>query len=218
MKEDDYLTNIPELVNQFGFCKTLIVRKEIIHIKHIFTEIFVRKTIDIQKYLNLLDISLFEYIEIMTNRIRKIHNFSRNYDNDCNKIVKSRRGDFFNFIDLTSGLKRTIVLDFDGVITKNKFKELYNICCEREEVQICSANPTITFDWFEKYSMNKPNQIHSMKGKVKKIKRLIEIQKKYDFMFYIDDEIEYLEYAWIFGIQTFHWNENKIKYFTMKTK
>ena len=55
-------------------------------------------------------------------------------------------------------------------------------------------------------------------GKVKKIKRLIELQKKYDYVFYVDNEIEYLEYAWLFGLQTYHWNGNEIKYFSMKSK
>ena len=50
-----YLTDIPQYVEKYGFCKTLAVRREVIHIKHIFTELFVRKTIDIQKFLNKID-------------------------------------------------------------------------------------------------------------------------------------------------------------------
>ena len=38
-----YLTDIPQDVEKYGFCKTLAVRREVIHIKHIFTEVFVRK-------------------------------------------------------------------------------------------------------------------------------------------------------------------------------
>lgn len=218
MSEDNYLTNIPDSVNAFGFCKTLAVRREVIHIKHIFTEVFTRKTIDTEKYLSKLDITLFEYMEIMTNRIRKVHYFSRLYDNNCNDIVKKDRDRFFPTMELLEGLNKLIVLDFDGVTTANKFKELYELCCERENVQICSANPIVNYEWFDKHNMTRPNSINAMKGKLKKIRRLVELQKKYDYVFYVDNEIEYLEYAWLFGLQTYHWNGNEIKYFSMKSK
>jgi hypothetical protein len=218
MSEGNYLTNIPESVNDYGFCKTLAVRREVIHIKHIFTEVFVRKTIDIEKYLNKLDISLFEYMKIMTNRIRNVHYFSRLYDNNCNDIVKKDRDRFFPTLKLLDGLNNLIALDFDGVTTENKFKELYELCCDRENVQICTANPTVTNDWFDKSDMTRPVKINAMKGKIKKIKRLIELQKKYDYVFYVDNEIEYLEYAWLFGLQTYHWSGTEIKYFSMKSK
>lgn len=218
MSEGNYLTNIPDNVNTFGFCKTLAVRREVIHIKHIFTEVFTRKTIDIEKYLNKLNITLFEYMEIMTNRIRKVHYFSRLYDQNCNDIVKKDRDRFFPTMELLQGLSILIVLDFDGVTTANKFKELYELCCERENVQICTANPTVNNEWFDNHKMTRPNNINAMKGKVKKIKRLIELQKKYDYVFYVDNEIEYLEYAWLFGLQTYHWNGTEIKYFSLKSK
>lgn len=44
--EESYLTNIPEDVSKYGINKVLLVRHEIIHIKHILTEIFVRKSIN----------------------------------------------------------------------------------------------------------------------------------------------------------------------------
>jgi len=111
-----YLTNIPELNVTLGFPKVLAVRREIIHIKHIFTEIFVRKSVDIEKLLSEVGWSLFRYMEFMTNRMRKIHHFSREYNQDLNTIVKHTRDRFFPTIDLYQGLKVAIVLDFDGVI------------------------------------------------------------------------------------------------------
>lgn len=57
-----------------------------------------------------------------------------------------------------------------------------------------------------------------MKGKVKKINRLLHLHKKYDYIFYVDNEKEYLEYAWIFGIKTFHFINGKIVNFSMNTK
>ena len=219
LREKSYLTNIPQSANNYGISKVLAVRHEIIHIKHVFTEVFVRKSIDIQKYLDTLKISLFHYIEIMTNRMRKVHNFSRRYTVHCpDHIVKSDRYRFFPNIELVNGLNVTIVLDFDGVVTDNKFNKLYNKCIEVGKVQICSANPTITEEWFKKRGLPKPFKINSMKGKIAKIKRLIEIQKKYDYVFFVDNEIKYLEYAWLFGLQTYHWDGKQIKQFTLNTK
>jgi len=108
-----YLTNIPQDVEEYGFCKTLLVRREVIHIKHILTEVFDRQSIDINKYINKLDISLFDYMKIMTNRLRDVHHFSRNYTNDINEIVKSSRDRFFPTLNLYQCLNNVIILDFD---------------------------------------------------------------------------------------------------------
>ena len=216
--EDYYLNDIPAIVEKHGFCKVLAVRKEIIHLKHIMTEIFVRKTIDINKMLHKINMNMFDYMEYITNRTRKIHHFPRLYKKDCNIIVKDDKRDFFISANISEGLDICIVLDFDGVVTKKNFEKLYRVCVDKYRVQICSANPNITNDWFEKRNLPIPYKINSMKGKEKKIKMLKEIQKKYDKIFFVDNEIEYLEYAWIFGIQTYYWTEGKIKYFSMKTK
>lgn len=218
-REDSYLTNIPSSANNFGVSKVLAVRSEIIHIKHILTEIFVRRSVDIEKYLDTLKLSLFDYMEIMTNRMRLVHKFSRSYTVHCpDDIVKSERNKFFPTIELLNGLDVAIVLDFDGVTTDKSFGKLYEKCIDTANVHICSANPTITEDWFDKRGLTKPFKIHSMKGKVKKIKRLIELQKKHDYLFFVDNETKYLEYAWLFGLQTFHWDGRNIKYFSMNTK
>lgn len=216
--QNKYLTDIPDMVSDYGFCKTLMVRREIIHIKHIFTEIFVRKTINIDFWLERVGMNLFDYMEVMTNIMRKIHRYSREYKNDCNRIVKEDNDRFFPSIELSKGLNNIIVLDFDGVVTENSFKELYELCCQRGIVHICSANPTITEEWFVKRGLTLPDKINSLKGKIRKMKMLIEYQKTYDNVFYIDNEEEYLKFAWIFGINTYHWDNNKIKYFTLSTK
>lgn len=46
--ENNYLTDIPQEYEEKGFAKVLLVRHEIIHLKHILTEIFVRKTINVR--------------------------------------------------------------------------------------------------------------------------------------------------------------------------
>ena len=219
INENNYLTNIPQNTEEYGFCKVLNVRHEVIHWKHIFTEIFVRNTIDIYKYLLYLNMDLYQYIFYYTNQLRKIHHFTRLYTNNINDIVKSERSSFFKLIDLLKGNNNTIILDFDGVCTNTFFKNnLYKLCIERCNVIICTANPNVTNDWFIKNNLTIPHKIHSCRGKKSKIKRLIELNKKYDYCFYIDNEQEYLEYAWIFGLKTFIYKNNKITHFTMKTQ
>ena len=218
MNEEMYLTGIPQEMEEHGLCKTLLVRNEVINIKHIFTEIFIRKSISIACVLKKFDISLIEYIEYITNRLRRIHKLSRQYKADMDTIVKSDRKAFFPTLWLYNGLKNVIVLDFDGVCTSNNFRELYELCIARCEVVICSANPTVTEGWFEKRGMSLPAKIYACKGKTAEFKKLLEIQKKYDNCFYIDNEAEYLAPAWCIGIKTFIWKNNKIKHFSMHTK
>lgn len=213
-----YLTNIPQEIEEYGFSKVLAVRYNTIHIKHILTEIFVRKTINIEEYLNIIDMDLFQYMEYMTNRIRRIYNFSRNYKNSLNDIVKHSRKQFFPTLELYNGLKNCIVLDFDGVVTSSKFYDLYKLCLQRSNTFICSANPTISEDWFTKRNLDLPEKIYSMKGKIKKIKQLLEIGKKYDHVFYVDDEEKYLEIAWVFGLLTYKYKNGKISNFSLNLK
>lgn len=214
----DYLTNLPESLNVYGMPKVFVVRQESIHLKHIFTEVFVRKNIDIFKYLNNINYSLFQYVEVMVNRMRRVYKINRGFDQNINSLIKSQRKKFFPTINLYGGLDNVVVLDFDGVITSNKFKELYDLCLQRSKVYVCSANPSINENWFEKHNLELPDKIYSLKGKTKKINKLIEIQKNHDFVFYVDDETEYLEYAWIFGIHTFLYNQGEIKSFTLNSK
>ena len=217
--EKTYLTDIPQEISEYGFCKTLVVRYEVINIKHIFTEIFVRKTIDIQKYLKRLNLSLFEYLEYMTNIQRKIHYFDREYKADINEVVKNNRDKFFPTIELYKGLNNLIILDFDGVCTEYQFnKNLYPLCIERENTAICTANPTVNNEWFIKNNLELPKHIYNCKGKEKKIKALLHLNQKYDNIFYIDNEEEYLEFAWIFGIKTFIYKDKQIKQFSLNSK
>jgi hypothetical protein len=216
--EETYLTNIPLNAITYGLPKVLAVRREIIHIKHIMTEVFVRKSIEIDKYLSLIDWNLFDYMEYITNRMRRIHHFSRAYTQNPNEVIQRSRKHFFPTLQLLEGFRNCIVLDFDGVITTNRFIDLYHLCIERAPTYVCSANPTISTSWFDKRNMPPPIDIYAMKGKISKLRQLIEIQKRKDYVFYIDNEEEYLRYAWLFGIHTYHWVQGQIKYFTLKTK
>ncbi len=215
--ETKYLADIPEVANKHGFPKTLTIRNEIIHLKHIFTELFTRKSVDIRNMLEYLNMDIYRYMEIMTNRIRKIHHISRGYVRDCNAILKHNHNKFFPTIQLLGGLNNIIVLDFDGVVTDKRFIEIYELCNKRCRTEICSANPTITSKWFEAKNITMPSRINAVKGKKKKIYKIIEIQKKYDNVFYVDDEKKYLDYVWVFGVKTFLWNGKKITKHSLKT-
>jgi hypothetical protein len=214
-----YLTNIPESMSDYGLCKTFYVRYESIHLKHIFTEIFVRKTIVIDNLLNQIGLDLFQYMEIMTVRLRHIFCVKRDYQNLISDIIKQDRNHFFPTLDLYKGLNNIIVLDFDGVCTSKKFCEyLYQLCYEKEKIIICSANPTINEVWFEQHNLPLPYKIYACRGKRAKMKQLLEIQKRYDNIFFVDDEKEYLDLAWILGIKTFQYARGKIDYYSLKTR
>lgn len=221
MKEENYLTNIPGICNEHGFPKVLAVRREIIHIKHILTEIFVRKSIDISPMLENLGMDLFGYMEQMTNRIRRIHYFPRQWNRNCQDVVDTSRNKFFPVIDLYRGMRIGVGLDFDGVCTKRFFQEnFYNRLRDNTFIDlfVCSANPTITDDWFHKRGLTPPRNIFSMTGKTKKIRKLVNLSQRYHYTFFVDNETEYLDYAWIFGIHTYHYVSRTIKYYTRKTK
>jgi len=216
--EENYLTNMPNNISEYGLCKTLLVHRAVIHIKHIMTEVFNRKTVEINKYLEYLGYDIIKYVEYLTNLMRKVHHFDRAYRYDLDTIVKTDSQNLFDMINMHSGIKSTLILDFDGVCTSHNFHKLYELLHDKIKIEICTANPTVTNEYFEKNNLRLPKEIHAMKGKLQKIKRLIEIRKKYDVVFYIDNETEYLEYAWLFGIYTYHYRDNKIKLFTLNTK
>lgn len=217
MESGKYLTNIPEIYKENGIAKTLLVRREMIHIKHILTEVFTKKSVQTPFYK--LNMNYGEYMEIMTRVMRKIFHYSRDYKYNLNGIVKGSHNRFFPQLEMYKGLDTVIALDFDGTITSSKFRQLYDLCIERcDKVFVVTANPTVTAHWFINREISTPNKIYACKGKEKKIRQLIELQKKYDQVFYVDNEVEYLEMAWIFGIKTFLYRDGKIEYFTMKTK
>ena len=217
MNDNAYLTNVPQEVSQYGFCKVLAVRREVIHIKHILTEVFIRKSIDAEAMLSKIDYDLSKYMKFITQRLRNIHHFDRAFTCDIDDIIKKDRRNFFPSIQLMDGMHNVIVLDFDGVVTEKSFDQLYELCLSRCKTVICSANPTITTEWFDKRELKHPDHIYSMKGKMRKINQLIELTKQHDNVFYVDNEKEYLNYAWLFGIKTFIYEKGVIKNYSLNT-
>lgn len=217
MSDYPYLTDVPQEVSKYGFCKVLAVRREVIHVKHILTEVFIRRSIDIDDMLEKINYDMKKYMRFITQRLRDIHHFDRDFICDVDDLIKKDRRNFFPAIQLMNGMHNVIVLDFDGVVTENSFLQLYELCLSRCKTVICSANPTITTDWFDKREMKHPDRIYSMKGKVKKINQLIELAKQYDNVFYVDNEKKYLDYAWLFGIKTFIYEKGVIKNYSLNS-
>lgn len=213
-----YLTDIPQFVEEYGMCKTLAVRHDVIHVKHIFTEIFTRKTIDIDTLLNSVNMNLFSYMEYMTHRLRHIHYFSRDYKQPFNDIVKTDRSSFFSCISVNKGLNDVACLDFDGTVNSKNFRNLYELTCARIKTYIVTANPTVTEEWFIKNQLPMPDKIFACKGKLAKINTLLDINKKHSHIYFVDNESKYLDITWIFGIYTFEYRNNKIYAYTKKTK
>lgn len=216
MKSENYLTNISqhqEILEKHGFCKTLLVRRLSIHIKHLMTEIFVRKTICVDNLLNILNIDLFTYMSYMTNHLRRIFHIDRDYAAPVESIIKEDGDRFYSFLGLTNPI---VLLDFDGTTTSTNFEYHYKRLCESYNVQIVTANPTVTKEWFIKKEYPIPNKIWANRGKQKKIRCLFELIQKHPVLVFVDNEVEYLDYAYKMGIYTFHWSNNKINYFTLQ--
>ena len=119
---------------------------------------------------------------------------------------------------MVSQLKTAIALDFDGVVNKRDFEHLYKMCLETTRTEIVSANPTITPSFFTNRGLPQPHKINANNGKRKKLAYLVDMSKKNDVVFYVDNEQEYLAVAWILGIHTYIYKHGKITKFTMKTK
>lgn len=217
-QSDIYLTNIPQDNEQWGLCKVLMVRKESIHEKHIRKEVFCNKSIDIHNILSYLQKDLFWYMEYLTHKLRQIYHMPRTYKNDINKIIEDNLTRFFPAIELRKGMNNVIALDFDGVVTENSFKDLYNKCLELVPVYIVTANPTVTNEWFIKRGYTIPHKIFACKGKKAKINTLLSINQRVENLFYVDNETMYLDIAWVFNIKTYHYTNHKIVKYSLKTK
>jgi len=214
---EEYLKDIPADVSEKGISKVLLVRHEVIHIKHILTEIYHRESVKIEPILDMLGMTHFQYVKDMTIKLRRVHKLSRNFKVDPNVVVNYDYSSFFKYIDLTKNFSSVIVLDYDGVITSNSFAPLYKLCLDRSKTIICSANPNAG-EQFTRLELPFPNKIKANRGKIKKLRTLLDISRKHDYTFYVDDEEAYLKIAWLFGIKTFLYSHGKIKHYSLNTK
>ena len=215
-----YLTDIPKEASEYGLDKVLAVRRESIHLKHIFTECFDRKTIPLESMLRKANINLFDYMAVMTNRMRKIYHFNREYKCDNFKdLTTDHSSDLFEQIAIYKGLQNVLVVSYE-VINEYNFQNMFYNRLAGDLKVIVLSNKSLPEDWFNKRHMT-PAQVIQLNGHGK-IKQLIQLTNKFDNLFYLDIDTKELDYAWIYGWKTYQFmpdkkKEKKIHHYTLKT-
>lgn len=104
----EYLTNLPEGLQNKGLCKVLLVRRESIHLKHILTVLF-DKGEWINYFAGSFDLSYF--MESHTKTMRDLYNISREYQYEIAKILSFKKDKFYEYLHLLEQLKPIIYLD-----------------------------------------------------------------------------------------------------------
>lgn len=207
-----YLTDMPtDIINKHGLSKTLLTRRETIFLKHVLKNVFVLgNEEDLNKKLEMLNFkSLFDYVTFVTNKLRGIYKFPREYEvEDADKIVKQSRNSFCKTLELYKGINPIVILDFDKTITNKKFHSLYNwLIYNKYEIIINSANPSkeTIVNYLKKHDLKVPSKIYANKGKKKKITKMKDLvfHNLDRVFFYIDDEQEYLDYASLLFVHTY---------------
>lgn len=212
----EYLTNLPtEICNEYGLSKVLMTRRETIHMKHVFKNLFITgNEDDLDVKLNMLNMNLFNYMQFATNRLRGIYKITRNFKpEEADFIVKDDMSSFFKTLTMFKELNPIIILDFDKTITNKNFHTAYNYMIENGyKIIINSANPVkeTIINYLEKNGMKSDVEIYSNKGKQKKLlklKSLAMLNTKRP-IFYIDGEIEYLEFGCMLMMYTYEYTSS----------
>lgn len=200
----EYLTHMPtDTLNKYGLTKTLLTRRETIYLKHVLKNLFVYGSEgELNNRLEMMNFkNLFQYMEFITNKLRMIYKLPREYQvEDTDELVKIKRESFFETVRLYKDLNPIFILDFDKTITNTKFHALYEFLTENQfTIYINSANPdkNVIENYLSKHNLEQPKQIYANKGKKRKIVNLKNLvyQNMSKILFYIDDEIEYLDYG-----------------------
>lgn len=219
---DNYLQDLDvEYCNIKGITKTLACRRETISLKHLMKTVFVYWTEEkLQEKLNILNMSIFQYSKYLTNKLRGIYKFPRNMIcENTNDLVNQKDGGLNDSIKIWAQLNPIFILDFDGVITVERFQGMYEYLCENFRVIVNSANPNLSKEWFIKHSLPVPGVILANKGLQAKIIALKNIAENHtkDILFQIDDEEKYLEFGALLGMKTFLY-QSGFKRFTINIK
>lgn len=202
--EEKYLTDMPtEIMNEYGLTKTLLTRRETIYLKHVLKNLFIYGDEEyLESKLKILNFSsTFKYFSYITDKLRGIYKLPRAFRTDeADSLVKQSRNSFIKMLELYKETNPIIVLDFDKTITNTKFHSLYEYFTEQNyKIIINSANPNqeVIENYLTKHGLKTPSEIYANKGKKRKITRLKEIaaSNTKKVIFYIDDEVEYLEYG-----------------------
>lgn len=214
--DGNYLTDFPDGLEKYGFDKILLVRWESIHIKHILTEVLVRRTVNVD-YIQYMFGSVEAYAEYITNRLRTVFKLSRKTTHKAKDILSLRKDNLFDLIELYRGVKCRVLVDFDGTITTKKFQAFLPYLAKKTHYEVLTANPMVTQDWFVKKGLPLPAKIWSMKGKKKKVTMLKELCQRSDMCLFIDNEPEYLNYGWLLGAKTFLWKKDA-RWYSLNSK
>lgn len=211
----EYLTGMPtDIINEYGLQKTLFTRRETIYLKHIMKNVFEYGDEDsLNKQLKMMQFkSVFQYVQFLTNKLRGIYKITRNFNvESADDIVKVDRASICKTLELYKPIKPLVVLDFDRTITNQKFHSLYQWIHNDFDILINSANPNrdSIVEYLDKWNLPRPKQICANKGKQKKIVslKLIATRHIYSPIFYIDDEIEYLNYGVLLGMYCYEYTK-----------
>lgn len=145
----------------------------------------------------------------MTNKIRGIYKLPRKFKTQsADNLVKVSRNSFFDVVNEYKSSKPVFILDFDKTITNRNFHSVYKMLSENFNVIINSANPNkeIIKSYLLKNDLPLPKELHANKGKKKKIVNLkqIALRNTRTVLFYIDDELEYLDFGCSLFMHTYH--------------
>lgn len=113
----NYLTNIPDIVKDYGLCKVLLVRKEAIHFKHIRTVLFINHY--------KIEFNLSKFLEYFTQLERSLYNIDRNYSRDPNEIVSTPKDKFNEYFELCPDTKKLYLDKNLSYHFKNNMRNLY---------------------------------------------------------------------------------------------
>jgi len=198
--------------------KVLLTRRESIRMKHLMKNLFVYEVLQQDELLTKLTFlqfkGLFHYIAFLTNQLRGVYRITRKYNYDpMNMIVKQDAGSLIDTLKVYKAAHPVVVLDFDRTITNQKFHSLYNwLTHEGFSLAINTANPdyAVIETYLDKWNLQRPSRIYCNKGKQKKLVNLKVIAMKFTErpLFYIDDELEYLEYANLLFYQCYQYTNN----------
>ena len=112
----NYLTDLPEYLNQHGLSKVLLVRSETIHLKHILTVLQQSLAID----------DLHTFMSEFTYQFRKLYNISRDYDYPIHSILDCHRNKFDEMYDMLRFFNPIIYIDENlSYHVKNNLSEKY---------------------------------------------------------------------------------------------
>lgn len=223
MNENQYLTDMPRDLVTYGICKTLMVRRETIYLKHILKNIFIYNFEHRQEILDNLNFSdPFVYFEFLTNKLRMIYKLSRHFEYDPNIIVKLDRNSIVPICELYQQLNPLFIVDFDKTLTKKQFHKWYSVLCRSGQVVVNSANPDEEriSNYINKHDLPRPKKICANPGVKKKITRLKNLcfnnMTRPQFCF--DDEAYFLDHAIFLGMYAYQIRNGKLHSYTFFRK